>query len=68
MLPLSSRAAAADQAAGTGVLSGAAMVDLYSQIYAQQDIKGDWASAAETLRNAYVGASPAEKMAAMRSL
>ena len=44
------------------------MVDLYSQIYAQQDIKGDWANAAETLRNAYVGASPAERMAAMRTL
>ena len=68
MLGLESRANGADKAAAAGILSSAAMVDLYSQIYAQGDIKGDWANAAETLRNAYVGASPAEKMAAMRTL
>ncbi|MFM5883753.1 MAG: hypothetical protein ACKOQ3_00220 [Novosphingobium sp.] len=68
MLPLSSRAAAADQAAGTGVLSGAAMVDLYSQIYAQDDITGDWADRADTLRSAYTGATPQERMTAIRAL
>ena len=68
MLGLEARASAADKAAAAGILSSTAMVDLYSQIYAQQDIKGDWASAAETLRTAYVGASPGDKMAAMRSL
>lgn len=68
MLGLETRASAADKAAAAGILSSTAMVDLYSQIYAQQDIKGDWASAAETLRTAYVGASPGDKMAAMRSL
>lgn len=68
MLGLESRAAGADKAAAAGILSSASMVDLYSQIYAQPDIKGDWANAAETLRNAYIGASPAERMAAMRTL
>ena len=68
MLGLETRASAADKAAAAGILSSTAMVDLYSQIYAQQDIEGDWASAAETLRTAYVGASPGDKMAAMRSL
>ena len=68
MLGLEARASAADKAAAAGILSSTAMVDLYSQIYTQQDIKGDWASAAETLRTAYVGASPGDKMAAMRSL
>ena len=68
MLGLETRASAADKAAAAGILSSTAMVDLYSQIYAQQDIKGDWASAAETLRTAYVGASPGDRMAAMRSL
>ena len=68
MLGLESRAKGADKAAAAGILSSASMVDLYSQIYAQEDIKGDWASAAETLRNAYVGASPADRMTAMRTL
>ena len=68
MLGLEARASAADKAAAAGILSSTAMVDLYSQIYTQQDIKGDWASAAETLRTAYVGASPGDKMAAMRNL
>jgi len=68
MLGLEARAAGADRAAAVGILSSAAMVDLYSQIYGQADIKGDWAAAAGSLRTAYVGDSPAERMAAMRSL
>lgn len=68
MLGLESRAVGADKAAAAGILSSTAMVDLYSQIYAQPDIKGDWANAAEALRNGYVGASPAERMAAIRTL
>ncbi len=68
MLGLEARAAGADRAAAAGILSSTAMVDLYSQIYAQQDIKGDWGSAAQTLRTAYVGATPDERLAAMRSL
>ncbi len=68
MLGLEARAAGADRAAAAGILSSTAMVDLYSQIYAQQDIKGDWGSAAQTLRTAYVGATPNERLAAMHSL
>lgn len=68
MLPLTSRAAAADRAGAAGVLSSAAMVDLYSQIYTQSDITGAWADAAGTLRNAYVAEAPAERMKAIRTL
>ncbi|HEX4848818.1 MAG TPA: hypothetical protein VFV30_11790 [Novosphingobium sp.] len=68
MAGLEARAAAADRAGAAGILSSTAMVDLYSQIYAQQDIKGDWAANAESLRSAYVGATPSDRMAAMRTL
>lgn len=68
MLGLQARAAGADRAAAAGILSSTAMVDLYSQIYAQQDIEGDWRTAADGLRTAYVGATPAERMAAMQAL
>ena len=68
MLPLTSRAAAADQAAAAGVLSGAAMVDLYSQIYSQEDITGEWQTNAATLRSAYTGASASERLAAIKEL
>ena len=43
------------------------MVDLYSQIYSQDDISGDWAGQAEALRNAYVGA-PSARLAAIKEL
>lgn len=68
MLPLTSRTAAADRAAGIGVLSSTAMVDLYSQIYAQDDIEGEWADRAASLRTAYVGDTPADRMRAIKSL
>ena len=68
MLGLTDRAAAADSAGGAGILSSAAMVDLYSQIYATQDIDGPWADRATSLRNAYVAATPADRLAAMEKL
>ncbi|MBS0483560.1 MAG: hypothetical protein JSR96_15750 [Proteobacteria bacterium] len=68
MLPLTSRAQAADRAASTGILSSAAMVDLYGQIYAQPDITGKWADSAASLRNAYTGAAAADRMSAIRAL
>lgn len=68
MLPLTSRAAAADRAGSAGVLSSAAMVDLYGQIYAQEDITGEWQTRAERLRKAYVGESPADRLSAIREL
>ncbi|WP_088310588.1 hypothetical protein [Novosphingobium sp. B 225] len=68
MVPLVSRAAAAERACAAGILSSSAMVDLYSQIYEQSDINGDYADAADALRNAYVGASPQDRMAALTTL
>ena len=68
MLGLEARAAGADRAAAAGILSSAAMVDLYSQIFAQDDINGTWAKAAETLRSAYVAPLPADRMTAIRAL
>lgn len=68
MVPLTTRAAGADKAAGAGILSSAAMVDLYSQIYAQEDITGEWADRAGLLRTAYTGEAPADRMAAIAQL
>jgi len=68
MVPLTSRAAGADKAAAAGILSSAAMVDLYSQIYAQEDITGEWADRAGVLRTAYTGDAPADRMAAIAQL
>ena len=68
MLGLEVRAAGADRAGAAGILSSAAMVDLYSQIYAQDDINGDWAKAADTLRSAYIAEKPADRLTAIRAL
>lgn len=68
MLPLTSRAKAADVAAGSGILSAAAMVDLYSQIYSNEDIEGEWAKVAASLRTAYVGETPADRLQAIKAL
>jgi hypothetical protein len=68
MLGLPLRAAAADRAAGAGILSSEAMVDLYSQIYAQDDITGDWADRASQLHDAYVAAEPSARLEAMQQL
>ena len=68
MLGLEARATAADRAAGAGVLSSAAMVDLWSQLYDDQDITGDWSDRADQLRTAYVGADANARMQAIRAL
>ncbi|WP_298282538.1 hypothetical protein [Novosphingobium sp.] len=72
MLPVKARAAAADAAAARGVLSGAAMVDLYSQLYGERDAgdaaPDEWARRAETLRTAYVGQAQDERLDAIRTL
>ena len=68
MLGLANRAAAADRAAQAGVLSGQAMVDLYSQIYAEDDVDGEWGQRATRLRDAYVAETPAERLTAMKAL
>ena len=61
------RASGADLAAERGVLSAAAMVDLYSQI--SDDVAdGSLADAAQNLRTAYVGADGASRLAAIKEL
>lgn len=68
MLPLGARAAAADVAAGRGVLSAAAMVDLYGQLYDENDSASEWAGRAGRLRDAYVAESADERLAALKEL
>ena len=68
MLPLTTRAAAADRAAARGVLSAAAMVDLYGQILAEGDPKDNWTKLASSLRTAYIGTAPADRLAAIKTL
>ncbi|CAH0496740.1 hypothetical protein [Novosphingobium sp. CECT 9465] len=74
MLPLASRAAAADVAAARGILSAQAMIDLYSQLYALRDANAasgdtdEWTKRSETLRSAYVAKAASDRMEAIRSL
>lgn len=74
MLPLASRAQAADVAAARGQLSARAMVDLYSELYALREAaeadeqSNDWSSRAEKLRSAYTAASVADRVDAIRSV
>lgn len=68
MIGLTRRAVAADRAGAAGVLSSAAMVDLYGQLFAEPDVTGEWSDRAEKLRDAYVLESPSARLSAMRSL
>ncbi|HZU62841.1 MAG TPA: hypothetical protein VFF98_04095, partial [Novosphingobium sp.] len=68
MVGLGLRADAADASAGAGILSAAAMVDLYSQIYANDDVTGPPADRALLLRDAYVADTPAARIKAMQGL
>jgi hypothetical protein len=68
MLPAAERARYAGRAAREGILSADAMVDLYSEIYADPAAEGDPQTNAATLREAYVAADPAARIAAMQRL
>lgn len=68
MLPLSARAVAADVAAARGVLSSAAMVDLYGQIHALEQPDTQWSPLAEQLRNAYVAPDESDRLSAIKGL
>lgn len=68
MMPLPMRAKGAGVAARDGILSSAAMVDLYAQIYANDEIEGPFAVAASRLREAYIAETPQARMAAIRDL
>lgn len=65
---LPKRITVADVAGARGVLSSSAMVDLYGQLFASNALDDTAKQPAVLLRNAYVAADPADRMAAMRSL
>ncbi len=67
-LGLADRLAAASIAGSEGILSSAAMVDLYGQVFADNEITGDARTRAEQLREAYVAETGAERLAAMKAL
>jgi hypothetical protein len=66
--PLATRAAGAEFAAGAGVLSSAALVDLYGEIFALDDDLGEVSQRAAQLREAYVADTAAERVKAMQGL
>jgi hypothetical protein len=68
MLPAMQRAAFAGRAAREGILSADAMVDLYSEIYADPGASGDPQTHAAALREAYLATEPSARIAAMERL
>ena len=67
-VPLAERVRAADSASTKGILSAQAAVDLYSQLFGNEEIEGDVRQSAALLRQAYVAAEPADRVTAMRTL
>ncbi len=68
-VPLQERIVSADRAAELGVISAAAMVDLYGQIFAHRELEpGEGRERAVQLREAYVAGTPAARLAAIRGL
>jgi hypothetical protein len=68
MLPASQRAPFAGRAAREGIMSADAMVDLYSEVYADTAAGADAKAHASALREAYLAAAPAARIAAMQRL
>lgn len=68
MLSKESRMKAADIAGALGVLSNAAMVDLYSATFDDPEAGDDLRARASTLRQAYVGSTLNDRISAMQSL
>ena len=67
-VPLALRATGAQRAAREGLLSSAAMVDLYSQIYTLDNPETPEGVVAVLLRRAYRAADPAVRVQAMRDI
>lgn len=70
-LPVRQRLRGAEVAAASGILSSKAMVDLYSQLYAQRGQEaeeGGGLTTATRLRDAYVDPSPAARLAAIKDV
>lgn len=68
MLPATARAPYAGRAAREGIMSADAMVDLYSEVYADPAASGDPKTHADTLREAYLATEPSARIAAMERL
>ncbi|MCB2051213.1 MAG: hypothetical protein KDE63_07260 [Novosphingobium sp.] len=68
MLPLPDRAWGASLAAERGILSSAALVDLYSQIYSDSEIEGSLSGIASDLRDSFVAETPAARLSAMQQV
>ena len=68
MLPAAQRAPFAGRAAREGIMSSDALVDLYSEVYADPAAKGDPQTHAAALREAYLAADPEGRIAAMQRL
>lgn len=68
MLPAAQRARYAGRAAREGILSADAIIDLYSEIYADPAAEADATDHAGTLREAYLASDPAARVTAMQRL
>lgn len=68
MLPAIARTAFAGRAAREGILSSQALIDLYSAVYADAAGESEARTHAASLREAYVAADPATRIAAMQRL
>ena len=66
--PLMARISAADRAGARGILSSAAMVDLYAQLWASDAYSREDKSSAGLLRDAYTARNVADRLAAMQLL
>ncbi|MHA6723268.1 hypothetical protein [Sphingomonas sp. RS2018] len=68
MLDAPTRASVADYAASQGVLSNAALVDLYSEIESADDSNSAAGAIGRDLRTIYADGTPAQRMQVMRRL
>ena len=67
-IPIADRARAAESAAAMGVISNAALVDLYAALDAGEETPAALGAIASDLRSAYVGADVATRMRALAQL
>ena len=67
-IPIADRARAAETAAAMGVISNAALVDLYAALDAGEDTPAALGAIASDLRSAYVGADVATRLRALTQL
>lgn len=67
-IPLADRAAPAEAAAAMGIISNAALVDLFSALDAADETPAALGAIASDLRSAYIGADVATRLGALRQL